>query len=288
MGNERCAIPPTKTISSERVKRFTRRLRKAREQHQTPTTRFPFGLIGPLWYHTPVARPDKFHDVKWRYGVELELEFYELVQPFTSYKWFISSELLAELANHLLTLTTKDGEAGITEDSSLVNGWEVVLAASSIKTVMKRLTPILTDKDIKPFISPNTTAALHVTVDRFDTIEEERAFHDFWDNDKTFDLFSDIIQRKPNGYCKQRNKKPRKYVRQRMRPDGRNHYWRCSVRSNGALEVRVFKADYKVEGLYRQLQMVHAVNMAVRRGVHDYDELCKVTRNKIKRLTTPV
>lgn len=280
---------PCKEVDFLKADRFARRLGKLRTLHNKATTRFPFGLAGPMWYHTPVVTPDGFHNVKWRYGVELEFEFFELVRPTLNYSpWFDFKTLSAELANHLLTLTTKEYEAGITEDSSLVSGWELVLGAASIKTIMKRLAPILTDRDLKPYFNPCDGAALHVTVDRFDSVEAEYAFHDFWDNDNTFKLFADIIQREPNGYCKRRARKSRKFVKYRMKPDGRNHYWRCSVRGNGALEVRVFKADYTVRGVYRQLQMVHAVNMAVRRGVYDYDELCKIARTRIKRLTTNV
>lgn len=282
-------LTPRKIVSFRKANAFAKRLRKLRGLHSKPTTRFPFGLVGPMWYHTPVVIPDKFHNVKWRYGVELEFEFFDLVRPTLNYApWFDFRTLSAELANHLLTLTTKEYEAGITSDSSLVNGWELVLGAASIKTIMKWLTPILTDRHLRPFFRPCDGAALHVTVDRFEEVEAEYAFHDFWDNDNTTNLFSDVIQREPNGYCKRRGIKTRKFVKYRMKPDGHNHYWRCSVRSSGALEVRVFKADYTVNGVYRQLQMVHAVNMAVRRGVYDYDKLCNIARERIKRLTTNV
>lgn len=267
-------------IDLDVVKHIRQAVEDEEELYPVGNKRFPFGLIRAMDQSTPVVHSDKFHKVKWRYGIELEIDFYH--QYVNGEEWTDFADHMAKLANAYLGCSTKPYEAGIVRDGTVDNGWEIVLAAMSIQKVLAVIGPIINDHGIASHIYPGGKAALHVTVDPFDTPKEQRAFHDFWDHEDLFKRFISIIGRDETAYCERRGGRVIKNPRTFMKPDTlRTHYNRCNVRNNGAMEVRVFKASYDIDTIHRQLKMVDAVNKAVRSGVYDYDGI----RDFIKRGT---
>lgn len=275
----KCLVPDERLLKIERplynqLREFVGELRV---KHADNRPWFNFGLCGPLLYHTPVALPESFAKNKWRLGVELEVEFHRVrvdddeLMPYYHHA--------ANIAWDVITTHVNPHQGGITYDQSLDRGWEIVLGAMSKRKILSLLSGVINNKYIRPFIRHGGNAAMHVTVDPFLTHEEQRAFHDFWNDDRvTIDFFT-VVQRESNRYCKKRLKPittgpKRDVVSER--------YHRCNIRSNGAMEVRVFQAVYKIDVIKQQLDMVDVVNRCVRSGGRTYEELALAVARRQK------
>lgn len=233
-------------------------------------------LTGPQWYHTPVTYRSPSSRATWKYGIELEIEFVRVTRDGGVSEWEDFPDRAAKIAKITLVDKLKHfaaGGGGITLDDSLDRGWELVLPPLSRQRAVLYTFYVYHHIYLYPYLRRDGNAALHVTVDPFDTWEEQHAFHDFWNDAQLFEDFGRIIGRDENGYIRRRNRK--KLLQNKfMKADKlRNHYHRCNTRNNGAMEVRVFKAIYDIHKMQTQLDMVHLVNKAVRMGVHSYEEL---------------
>lgn len=234
-----------------------------------------YGLVGAMAYHTPVAWVEKGRKTKWRYGVEFEIDLSEIVLDVDHSLWVGGLEYVRRIISHVLHLRLDDHEGGVTRDNSIPAGAEIVLVPMTRKEIISHLGAVMNDRHVRPFLKDSDNAALHVTVDPFDTIEQQRAFHRFWNDDSFFRDFASVTGRQENGYVKRRE-------RARYKPDGwmrqdtvNDHYYRCCVRHNGAMEVRVFKAVYDERKIKEQLDLVHKVNKLVRDGVGGYENIKK-------------
>lgn len=232
-----------------------------------------YGLVGAMPYHTPVAWIEHGRKTKWRYGVEFEINLAEIVLGETQSLWANGLEYVCRVISHILYLRLADYEGGITKDNSIPNGVEVVLVPMTRKEIIAHLEAVMNDRHIRPFLMEEENAALHVTVDPFETIEQQRAFYRFWNDDRFFHDFAGIVGREENGYIKQR-KKPHYNKEGWMKADTiDDHYYRCCIRENGAMEVRVFKAFYDKKKIKAQLDLVHQVNQLVRNAVSGYSTI---------------
>lgn len=273
----KCVNPDERLFKLDEHQGIEQRVAEIEEYWRTKK-RFPFGICGAMWYGTPVTRDEAHHKIKWRYGVELEFEFYRLSTDGTT-EYGDYPRLAAIIANHHLGLATRWGHGGITEDHSLDRGFEVILPAMSTTKVLEMLTPIFEDRHIKPYLRQGFNAAMHVTVDPFETKEQQVAFHDFWDHPKFFTHFMSVTGRDEVPYCRRRKRKSWGEDGF-MKPDTlERHYHRCNVRHNGAMEVRVFAAQYD-GGMPSQLRLVDMVNRQVRRGIYDYETIRKYVYGK--------
>lgn len=233
-------------------------------------------LTGAQWYHTPVTYRGSPSKATWKYGIELEIDFERVTRNEGISEWTEFADYTAKIAKITLVGKLKHfaaGGGGITLDDSLENGWELVLPPLSRVKASSLAQYVYKHPFLYSYIRHDSKAALHVTVDPFDTWQEEHAFHDFWNDGRLFDDFVGVIGREETGYIRQRKRKKTMRNRFMKADDLKNHYHRCNVRSNGAMEVRVFKAIYNKEVIDAQLEMVHCVNVAVRRGLHTYEEL---------------
>lgn len=231
------------------------------------------GLSGAMSYHTPIAWLSKGSKAKWRYGVEYEIELHRLENEHTGEEWEQGAYLLGVVARAYCDVHFRKYAGGVTRDQSLDRGFELVLPPLTIPKVVEACMGLVDDPYIRAALKEENEAGFHVTVDPFDTPEQQRAFHDFWNNDNLYYDFSYTIRRGERKYCKQRTKVSRTRGGW-MKPDTRNtHYNRCNVRENGAMEVRVFQAVYEETLLFRQLVLVDAVNRAVRRGMTEYEDI---------------
>lgn len=259
-------------IDPQHATELTDHVERIREYWRTKK-RFPFGICGPMWYGTPVVKDEAHHKIKRRYGVEMEIEFHRVtLDGETEYLPYY--EQAAIVANNHLGLATKWGHGGITEDHSLDRGFEIILPAMSIRRIKRVLEPVLTDKHLYPFFRHGGNAAMHVTVDPFATPKQQKAFHDFWDHKDFFKYFILITDRDESSYCRQR-----KWAKEWRGSDGfmkadtlKSHYHRCNVRANGAMEVRVFQAQYSLDFL-SQLSLVDDVVKLIEKGVYAFDDL---------------
>lgn len=245
--------------------------------------RFPFGICGAMWYGTPVVSDVAHHRIKWRYGVEFEFEFHRVSEDGkTEVEDY--PRLAAIIANDYIGRVTKWCRGGITEDHSLDRGWEVILPAMSIAKASNIIQLIVLDQHIRPYLRHGGNAAMHVTVDPFDTVEQQKAFHDFWDHPDFFDDFYGFTGRRETSYTRRRKwLKGWKGQDGFMKPDTlKRHYHRCNVRRNGAMEVRVFQVFYDdyVGVMVAQLTFVDQVNKLIRKGIYDYDEIKKQVKKK--------
>lgn len=234
------------------------------------------GLTNVFSYHTPVVWIENGSKGKWRYGIEYEIELKRILDPDTGSEWENGQIFLGCIAKAYCDLHFKKYAGGVTADASLDRGFEFILPPMSIHKIVEHCMGIVGDPYIKAALHDEPrNAGTHITVDPFDTSEQQRAFHDFWNNDNLYVDFGDTIRRWERKYCKKRITISRKRDGW-MKPDTRKtHYNRCNVRDNGAMEVRVFQAVYEEHLLYRQLILVDAVNRAVRRGITTYDDIKK-------------
>lgn len=233
-------------------------------------------LTGAQWYHTPVTYRGSPSKATWKYGIELEIDFVRVTRNGGVCEWEDFPDRTAKIAKITLVGRLKhfaSGGGGITLDDSLDRGWELVLPPLSRVKASSLAQYVYKHSFIYPYINHDSKAALHITVDPFDTWLEQHAFHDFWNDGRLFDDFIGVIGREETGYIRQRKRKKTMRNKFMKADDLKDHYNRCNVRGNGAMEVRVFKAVYNKEVIDNQLEMVHCVNVAVRRGLHTYEEL---------------
>ncbi|MDO4698474.1 MAG: hypothetical protein Q4A60_07365 [Pasteurellaceae bacterium] len=277
----KCLSPDERLFQFDDKERLEQRIKQL-EEKWNGNKRFPCGICGAMWYGTPVVGDNSHSRIKWRYGVEFEVEFHRVTTDGeTEYDDFYRN--MAIIANDYLGSVTKWGHGGITEDHSLDRGFEIILPAMSITKSTNIIQSILLDYHIRKYLRHSGNASMHVTVDPFDTIKQQKAFHNFWDHPDFYDDFKGITCRDENGYCRRR--KARRNWRGAdgfMKPDTlQTHYHRCNVRKNGAMEVRVFQAVYDVDQITKQLMLVDQVNKLVRKGVKDYEEIKNIVQMKM-------
>ncbi|OOH90929.1 hypothetical protein BMT54_03785 [Pasteurellaceae bacterium 15-036681] len=277
----RCLNPDERLFDCPDLREIRYRVNELSEMYEFyKLDHFGIGLTGALWYHTPVAQENTFQNTKWRYGVEFEVEFQRVKEQENQEEQDLAN-YLAKIATSILDRRLETFQGGITKDDSLDRGWEIVLAAMSRNRIIKHIESVITDHHIQPYLRHNGNAALHITVDPFETPKQQRAFHDFWNAPTLFEDFPSLILRGENLYNKART-----YIRKReggfMKNDTlRSHYHRCNVRDNGSMEVRVFQAIYDLDILKQQLYMVHIVNFLVRKGITSYIEISYYINKKI-------
>lgn len=243
-----------------------------------------YDLTEIMPYHTPIAWVEKGSRAKWRYGVEYEIELNRLEDPHTGTEWEWGHVLLGCVARAYCDVHFRKYAGGVTRDRSLDRGFELVLPPLTIPKVVESCMGLVNDPYIRAAIKEENEAGFHVTVDPFETAKQQRAFHDFWNNDNLYYDFTSTIRRGERKYCKQRTTVSRTRGGW-MKPDTRKtHYNRCNVRENGAMEVRVFQAVYEEHLLHRQLVLVDAVNRAVRRGMTEYDDIKWYANERLGRL----
>lgn len=238
-------------------------------------------LCGAMLYGVDAVYKKTHSPVKWRYGIELEFEFHRCYADKEQGELENLQIKLAKVVNILLVDKLKHfsaGGGGVVEDHSLDRGWEVILPAMSPAKIVETMSPVMSNEFIKPYLRHGGNAALHVTVDPFDTPEQQRAFHNFWNDTEFYDDFFNVTHRWGNGYTKRRVVSHRGKA---LPADTRKtHYNRCNVRKNGAMEVRVFQAVYEDAVLYRQIMLVHWVNKAVRKGELSYGRIKKFLKTR--------
>lgn len=239
------------------------------------------GLSQVMSYHTPIAWVERGSRNKWRYGVEYEISLHRLEDEDTGIEWEVGQFLLGKIARAYCDTHFRKYAGGVTRDQSLDRGFELVLPPLSITKIIEACMGLVNDPYIHVALKESETAGVHVTVDPFDTIEQQQAFHDFWNDDRLYDDFLDVIGRAEQKYCKKRIKLSRTRSGW-LKPDTRKtHHNRCNVRENGAMEVRVFRAIYNRVALRRQLALVDLVNKAVRRGMTSYTTIGAFARYRL-------
>lgn len=205
--------------------------------------------IGTLSYHTREIHHTTHSRAKYRYGVEIEMDF----------KFFSDAALqtTAIVVRNLLRTSLGEKAYSVQRDESLACGFEVVTAPLSLKS-LKKLQVIFNDEDVMTCLHTQTlTSGLHITVDPFQTREQERRFFDYFNNPRHIGELEQVIGRLPNKYCQFRD------LRSGMRAIN-NHNFVVHIRSNRALEVRVFKSPASWEQLWQRLELTHKVNKLVR------------------------
>lgn len=273
----RCKNPDEKLYQSDCVGALGKYVATLQELHQNNRKWFYNGICGALWYHTPVVWANHIDTrTKWRYGIELEVELHRFGENGEEFDHI--PNFTAMVAWDVLTKQVKPHQGGVTLDESLDRGWEAVIAPFSPQRAANIAAAIYNHPFIRPFLRHFGNAALHVTVDPFETWEDQRAFHDFWNDPRFFDDFLCVTHRFGNSYCRPRQVTTVGF----MKPDQlTHHYNRCNVRENGAMEVRVFQAVYMYEVTLQQIRLVDIVNRAVRRGVRRYEDLRKLVCKRL-------
>lgn len=248
-------------------------------------------LEGASTHLTPLIYTN-IKNMEW-YGIELYIEFHRVAE-MADREWDSYSEYVAKIANSILDRgcftpyfaeenIEKSSGGGIREDRFLDRGWEIALPSLPIDKICEYIQAVISDRHISPYLRHNGNASMHVTVEPFDTPEQQIAFHDFWNNYSLFPDFYEVIRRLSSAPD---TKQRRAY---KFRKDGFmkadvewEHIHRCSVRKNGAMEIRVFQAVYDIEVVRNQLLMVDIVNKAVRDGEIDYDAIKRRVYEQLK------
>lgn len=222
---------------------------------------------GTVLYHTNEIDPHSHSQAKYRYGVEIEMDFKfrgeENLQP------------TAIVVRNLLRTTLGKSAYSVQRDESLACGFEVVTAPLSLQ-LLKKLRVIFDDEDVMTCLNGNAlTSGLHITVDPFQTREQERRFFDYFNSPRHIGELEQVIGRLPNRYCKLR------HLRGGMRVI-KDHNYAVHIRSNRAMEVRVFKSPASWETFWQRLMLTHRVNKLVRETDLPVAEIHKKIKRGIK------
>ena len=129
-------------------------------------------LTGAQWYHTPVTYRGSPSKATWKYGIELEIDFERVTRNEGLSEWTEFADYTAKIAKITLVGKLKHfaaGGGGITLDDSLENGWELVLPPLSRVKASSLARYVYTHPFLYSYIRHDSKAALHVTVDPFDT-----------------------------------------------------------------------------------------------------------------------
>lgn len=205
--------------------------------------------VGTLLYHAMEIHHNTHSRAKYRYGVEIEMDFKfrgeEHLQP------------AAIVARNLLRTTLGESTYSVQRDESLACGFEVVTAPLSLH-VLKKLQVLFDDTDLMNCLDEHTkTAGLHITVDPFATREQEQRFFDYFNTPARVVDLKGVFGRPLNEYCKIRN------LKRGMRTI-KDHNYIVHIRPNRALEVRAFKSPTRWIEFWQRLMLVHKVNKLVR------------------------
>lgn len=205
--------------------------------------------VGTLVYHASEVHVSAYSRAKYRYGAEIEFDFK-----------FRGQENLyptAVVVRNLLRTTLGERAYSVQRDESLACGFEVVTAPLSLNT-MQKLQVLFDDEDVMKCLDKRTaTSGLHITVDPFETREQERRFFDYFNNPRHIGALEKVIGRLPNKYCRFRE------LRNGLRVI-KDHKYIVHVRKNRALEVRAFKSPNTWDEFWQRLMLVHKVNKLVR------------------------
>lgn len=205
--------------------------------------------VGTLVYHASEIHVSAYSRAKYRYGAEIEFDFK-----------FRGQENLyptAVVVRNLLRATLGERAYSVQRDESLACGFEIVTAPLSLNA-MKKLQVLFEDADVMKCLDTRTpTSGLHITVDPFETREQERRFFAYFNNPRHIGALEKVIGRLPNKYCRFRKLKNGLRV-------VKDHKYIVHVRKNRALEVRAFKSPNTWDEFWQRLILVHRVNKLVR------------------------
>lgn len=240
-------------------------------QSTLPRNKRAQAFVGALKYHTAEIDYAKRPRAKYRYGVELEMEFK-----------YGSSDILHAMAivvRNLLRSTLGNNMYSVQQDSSLECGFEVITAPLSLQA-LKKLQILYDDKDLMKCLSAySDNAGLHITVDPFPTREQERRFLDYFNHYVHIKDLEKVFGRFINRYSQFR---PLRYGLRVVK----DHNYTVHIRKNRAFEVRLFKSPYTWDEFCRRLMLVHKVNRLVRETDLSIDEIHKKVKRGLKQWLT--
>lgn len=223
--------------------------------------------IGMLIYHTTEVCNIAYSRAKYRYGVEIEFDF--------KFRGEENQQVTAIVTRNLLRTALSKNTYSVQRDESLACGFEIITAPFSLNT-MKKLQVLFDDEDVMKCLDKRTdTSGLHITVDPFETREQERRFFDYFNDPIRISELEKVIGRSPNKYCQFRDLKNGLRII-------KDHRYIVHVRKNRALEVRAFKSPNTWDEFWQRLLLVHRVNKMVRETDLSVDKIHKKIMRGVK------
>lgn len=227
--------------------------------------------IGAFLYHTMEIYHTKHSRAKYRYGVEIEMEFKQIPPTLL--------HPTAIVVRNIMRAALGDGTFSVQADASLEQGFEVVTAPLSLNK-LKLLEDLYGDEDVMRCLDKYAkTSGLHITVDPFSERLKERKFFDYFNDKQRMEDLRDVIGRGPNSYCWYRQ------VGSTLNPI-KDHNFIVHLRSNRALEVRVFKSPASWGEFWQRLMLVHTVDKLVRETDLSISEIHKKVMEGTKKWLT--